>query len=175
MTPLEYLDRLTWQGAAERYPPAFRTRCAADRTRAEADRGTALRGVFPDGLGPGALPAAAASFARGAARRPTPPCAIAWASPRSIPSGSTCCSSASSAANATRRRTSTSTSSTSAAKKCCNIVYDKYGRDRAGMTAEVITYRPRSAVRDVGKALGLSLDGSMRWPSRWNDAIDDNR
>jgi len=37
-------------------------------------------------------------------------------------------------------------------------VYDKYGRERAGMTAEVITYRPRSAIRDVGKALGLSLD-----------------
>ena len=37
-------------------------------------------------------------------------------------------------------------------------LYDKYGRERAGMTAEVITYRPRSAVRDVGKALGLSLD-----------------
>jgi error-prone DNA polymerase len=37
-------------------------------------------------------------------------------------------------------------------------VYDKYGRDRAGMTAEVITYQARSAVRDVGKALGLSLD-----------------
>jgi error-prone DNA polymerase len=37
-------------------------------------------------------------------------------------------------------------------------LYDKYGRDRAGMTAEVITYRTRSAVRDVGKALGLSLD-----------------
>ncbi len=37
-------------------------------------------------------------------------------------------------------------------------LYQKYGRERAGMTAEVITYRPRSAVRDVGKALGLSLD-----------------
>ncbi len=37
-------------------------------------------------------------------------------------------------------------------------IYDKYGRDRAGITAEVITYRTRSAVRDVGKALGLSLD-----------------
>jgi error-prone DNA polymerase len=37
-------------------------------------------------------------------------------------------------------------------------LYDKYGRERAGMTAEVISYRPRSAVRDVGKALGLSLD-----------------
>jgi error-prone DNA polymerase len=36
--------------------------------------------------------------------------------------------------------------------------YRKYGRDRCGMTAEVITYRPRSAIRDVGKALGLSRD-----------------
>ena len=37
-------------------------------------------------------------------------------------------------------------------------IYEKYGRERSGMTAEVICYRPRSAVRDVGKALGLSLD-----------------
>ena len=37
-------------------------------------------------------------------------------------------------------------------------VYEKYGRDRAGMAATVICYRARSAVRDVGKALGLSLD-----------------
>ncbi|MGE0480669.1 MAG: DNA polymerase III subunit alpha [Phycisphaerae bacterium] len=37
-------------------------------------------------------------------------------------------------------------------------IYEKYGRERAGIAAEVIRYRPRSAVRDVGKALGLSLD-----------------
>ena len=37
-------------------------------------------------------------------------------------------------------------------------LYDKYGRDRAGMTATVITYRSKSAIRDVGKVLGLSLD-----------------
>jgi error-prone DNA polymerase len=37
-------------------------------------------------------------------------------------------------------------------------IYEKYGRERAGMTAEVITYQLRSAVRDVGKSLGLSLD-----------------
>jgi error-prone DNA polymerase len=37
-------------------------------------------------------------------------------------------------------------------------IYQKYGRDHAGIVAEVITYRMRSAVRDVGKALGLSLD-----------------
>ncbi|WP_437193397.1 error-prone DNA polymerase [Planctomicrobium sp. SH527] len=41
-------------------------------------------------------------------------------------------------------------------------IYGKYGRERAGMTATVITYRPRSAIRDVGKALGLSLDGIDR-------------
>ncbi|MSO76935.1 MAG: error-prone DNA polymerase [Alphaproteobacteria bacterium] len=37
-------------------------------------------------------------------------------------------------------------------------IYEKYGRARAGLTATVITYRSRSALRDVGKALGLSLD-----------------
>jgi error-prone DNA polymerase len=37
-------------------------------------------------------------------------------------------------------------------------LYEKYGRERAGMTAVVITYRVKSAIRDVGKALGLSLD-----------------
>ncbi|ACG73475.1 DNA polymerase III, alpha subunit [Anaeromyxobacter sp. K] len=36
-------------------------------------------------------------------------------------------------------------------------VYQRYGRDRAGMVCEVITYRGKSALRDVGKALGLSL------------------
>ncbi|MBX7073045.1 MAG: error-prone DNA polymerase [Pirellulales bacterium] len=37
-------------------------------------------------------------------------------------------------------------------------IYEKYGRQRAAMTAEVICYRPKSAIRDVGKALGISLD-----------------
>ena len=37
-------------------------------------------------------------------------------------------------------------------------VYEKYGRHRAGMTAAVTTYRMRSAVRDCGKAIGLSQD-----------------
>lgn len=37
-------------------------------------------------------------------------------------------------------------------------IYTKYGRNRAGITAVTVTYRPRSAIRDVGKALGFSLD-----------------
>ncbi|MEM9439563.1 MAG: error-prone DNA polymerase [Pseudomonadota bacterium] len=37
-------------------------------------------------------------------------------------------------------------------------VYDRYGRERAGIAATVITYRSRSAVREVGKVMGLSED-----------------
>jgi error-prone DNA polymerase len=37
-------------------------------------------------------------------------------------------------------------------------IYARYGRARAGLTASVITYRSRSAIRDVGKAFGLSED-----------------
>ena len=37
-------------------------------------------------------------------------------------------------------------------------LYEKYGRDSAGMTAAVTTYRARSALREVGKALGISAD-----------------
>ena len=37
-------------------------------------------------------------------------------------------------------------------------IYKKYGRHRAALTAVVISYRPRSALRDVGRALGLDMD-----------------
>lgn len=36
-------------------------------------------------------------------------------------------------------------------------IYRKYGRDRAALAAAVVSYKPRSAIRDVGKALGFSL------------------
>ena len=58
-------------------------------------------------------------------------------------------------------------------------IYRKYGRERAALAATIITYRPRSALRDVGKALGLSdlqvsgLARSMQW---WDgQQIDDSR
>jgi error-prone DNA polymerase len=37
-------------------------------------------------------------------------------------------------------------------------IYQRYGRDRAAIAATVIRYRERSAIREVGKALGLSED-----------------
>ncbi|MCO5064162.1 MAG: error-prone DNA polymerase [Rhizobiaceae bacterium] len=53
-------------------------------------------------------------------------------------------------------------------------LYEKYGRDRAGIAATVIHYRPRSAIREAGKALGLSEDvtaalANTQWGSYESD------
>jgi error-prone DNA polymerase len=45
-------------------------------------------------------------------------------------------------------------------------VYGRYGRERAAQVANVITYRPRSAVRDVAKALGFSPGQQDAWSKR---------
>jgi error-prone DNA polymerase len=55
-------------------------------------------------------------------------------------------------------------------------VYAKYGRSHAAMVANVIRYRSRSAVRDVGKALGLpetGLDRFAKLISHWDRADPD--
>jgi error-prone DNA polymerase len=51
-------------------------------------------------------------------------------------------------------------------------IYNKYGRRRAALTAVVISYRPRSALRDVGKALGvdLSIVDQVAKSQRWWDS-----
>lgn len=56
-------------------------------------------------------------------------------------------------------------------------VYRRYGRDRAGIVATIIHYRPRSAIRDVGKALGLTEDVTARmadtvWGS-WGSKVEE--
>jgi error-prone DNA polymerase len=54
-------------------------------------------------------------------------------------------------------------------------IYKRYSRERAAIAATVITYKPRSAVRDVGKALGLDplfieqLSQSLSWWDRRAD------
>ena len=42
-------------------------------------------------------------------------------------------------------------------EKVIQYVYERYGRTHAAMAAEVVTYHTRSAIRDVGKAIGLTL------------------
>ena len=50
-------------------------------------------------------------------------------------------------------------------------LYQKYGRDRAALTATVIRYQPKSAIRDVGKALGFEPDtvDALAKGHRWWD------
>ena len=55
-------------------------------------------------------------------------------------------------------------------------LYRKYGRDRAALTAIASSYRPRSALRDVGKALGFedaTLDQLSKGMSHWDLDIGD--
>ena len=60
-------------------------------------------------------------------------------------------------------------------------VYEKYGRDRAAQVANVVTYRPKSALREMAKVAGLSpghADAITRWIDRWRSregAFDDFR
>ncbi|HEU4360291.1 MAG TPA: PHP domain-containing protein, partial [Mycobacterium sp.] len=62
-------------------------------------------------------------------------------------------------------------------EKVIQYVYDKYGRDYAAQVANVITYRGRSAVRDMARALGFSPGQQDAWSkqiSRWaGPAVDD--
>jgi error-prone DNA polymerase len=57
-------------------------------------------------------------------------------------------------------------------------IYRKYGRQRTALTATVISYRPRSALRDMAKVLGLDsvqaerLSGAMQW---WDTEVDAER
>ncbi|MCR0981833.1 error-prone DNA polymerase [Roseomonas populi] len=52
-------------------------------------------------------------------------------------------------------------------------IYERYGRDRAAITATLIRYRTRSAVREVGKVMGLSEDITGRLAkASWHDGMD---
>ncbi len=56
-------------------------------------------------------------------------------------------------------------------------VYQRYGRDYAAQVANVITYRGRSAVRDMARALGFSQGQQDAWSrqiSRWNGLATDD-
>jgi error-prone DNA polymerase len=60
-------------------------------------------------------------------------------------------------------------------EKAIQFVYEKYGRDYAAQVANTITYRGRSSVRDMARALGFSQGQQDAWSkqiSRWNGRAD---
>lgn len=57
-------------------------------------------------------------------------------------------------------------------------LYSKYGRHRAALAATVISYRPRSTLRDLGRALGFDpivIESLAKSASRWDRSIDIER
>ncbi|WP_136440112.1 error-prone DNA polymerase [Pacificoceanicola onchidii] len=59
-------------------------------------------------------------------------------------------------------------------------IYERYGRHRAGLCATVIHYRGKRAIREVGRAMGLSQDtigalSSQLWGFFSNEAVEDHR
>ncbi|CAJ1507918.1 error-prone DNA polymerase [[Mycobacterium] burgundiense] len=60
-------------------------------------------------------------------------------------------------------------------ERVIQYVYDRYGRDYAAQVANVITYRSRSAIRDMARALGFSQGQQDAWSkqiSRWNGLVE---
>ncbi|HEY2253666.1 MAG TPA: error-prone DNA polymerase, partial [Planctomycetaceae bacterium] len=159
MTPLEYLTKLTWQGARERYPEGI-----PEKIRGLVEHELALiaelhyeayfltvrdlvqfarsRGILCQGRGSAANSAVCFCLAVTS----VDPERIDVLFERFISKERNEAPDIDVDFEHARR------------EEVIQYVYEKYGRDRAAMTAEVICYRSKSAVRDVGKALGLSLD-----------------
>jgi error-prone DNA polymerase len=155
-TSAAWLRELTFEGARQRYggtvPEDVR---GAARARARPHRRARLRRLLPDHVGD--RPSSAgprASCVRAAARRPTRRCVTAWASPPS-----TRCAWGSLFERFLSRERAEPPDidldiEHERREEVIQHVYARYGRDHAAMVANVIRYRAKSAVREVGKALG---------------------
>jgi error-prone DNA polymerase len=158
-TPLEYLTQLTWQGAAERYPDGVPEKIARQieyeltligelhyesyfLTVWDLVRFARSRNILCQGRGSAAN--SAACFCLGVTS--VDPATSDLLFERFV----------------SRERNEAPDIDVDfeheRREEVLQYVYEKYGRERAGLAATVITYCSRSAIRDVGKALGLSLD-----------------
>ena len=157
-TPQEALVAFAEEGARRRYPhgvPA-KVRRALDH-ELRADRRAGLRALFPHRARHRALRALAGHSVPGPRlgrqfRRLLLPRHHRGRS-RAQP---ICCSSASSRPNAREPPDIDVDFEHERREEVIQYIYRHYGRERAGLAATVICYRARSAIREVGKAFGLS-------------------
>ena len=156
-TPLEYLTRARpGKAPRERYPARHsRQGPRAARARTGADRRAALRGLLSHRVGPRAL--------RPLARHPLPGARLGGQLGRLLLPGRHRRRSRASIDVLFERFISRERNEApdidvdfehERREEVLQYLYDKYGRERAGMTAEVITYRPRSAVARRGQGAG---------------------
>ena len=159
LTPQQTLERLTWEGAARRYPELFAGRCAAQLrhelrlidelayapyflTVNNIVRFARSKGILCQGRGSAAN--SAVCYVLGITS--IDPTRSGLLFERFI--------------SAERREPPDIDVDFEHERReeVIQWVYDTYGRDRAALCATVIRYRARGAVRDVGKAMGLTED-----------------
>ena len=159
-TAQQHLEDLTWAGANRYFDGKIKENVRATlRKELDLIAELELRALFPDRPRHRQLCAKPGeSSARAGARPPIRRSVICWASPRSIRPRSTCCSSVSSPRSGCEPPDIDVDFEHERREEVMQYVYRRYGRHRAAIIATVIHYRPRSAIRDVGKALGLTED-----------------
>ena len=172
-----HADVVAAAAACEGRRAAVRTRGSDRRRTQRLERELARHRA--EGL-PGLLPdrprhrhgsrGAAASCARAAARRRTRRSATCSASPRSTRSSTSCRSSGSSSSLRDEEPDIDVDFDSDRREEIIQYVYGKYGRRNAAQVANVIQYRPKTAVRDMAKALGHSPGQQDAWSKqveRW--------
>ncbi len=168
LTPQQTLEKLTWEGAVQRFPEGVPDDVAAQLRHELALIARArIRAVFPDGQQHRSL--------RAIEEHPLPGTRIRCQLRRLLRarhhqhrSGAQrpAVRDGSSRQSGANRPTSMSISSMSGARKSSSGSMNTYGRDRAALCATIIRYRTRGAVREVGKAMGLTEDVTVALASQ---------
>ncbi len=159
-TPQAALEAFAWEGARVRYPegvPGADARGARARTR--ADRRARLRALFSHRARHRALrPHAKASSARGAARRRIRRSAICLGITEVDPARFDLLFERFISPERNEPPDIDVDFEHERREEVIQYIYERYGRERAGLAAAVITYRTRSAIRETAKVFGLSDD-----------------
>ena len=135
-----------------------------DRPRARGDRDARLPRLLPRSCGTSSSSAGEpTSTARGGARLRTRRSATRSASPTPTRCRSACCSSGSSSPERDGPPDIDIDIESDRREEVIQYVYERYGREHAAQVANVITYRAKSSVRDMAKALGYSTGQQDAW------------
>ena len=155
-TPQQHLEDLTWEGAAARYPQRHSGQGARDAEEgARADREARLRALFPHRARHRRLRRRRRKIlcqGRGSAAN-SAVCFCARHHRRSIPTEIDLLFERFISQERKEPPDIDVDFEHERREEVIQDVYKRYGRERAAIAATVISYRPRSAIREVGKAL----------------------
>ena len=158
-TPASWLRALTEAGAQRRFPQGMPGRVPRHaRARAGADRAAAVRALLPDRGRHRALGARAGHPVPGPRQRGQLAGVLLPGRDRGRPAPRTLLFERFISAERNEPPDIDIDFEHQRREEVIQYIYRKYGRHRAALTAVVISYRPRSALRDVGRALGIDLD-----------------